>query len=79
MNPNGNPHAWKGTTMNKKQMKRIRKDYKHVLKRIKKLDKRLDKDVLPVEDYRLMRAEYFALCSYEGLLRHRIEVLGIKL
>ena len=65
--------------MNKKQMKRIRKDYKHVLKRIDKLDKRLDKDVLPVEDYRLMRAEYFALCAYEGLLRHRIEVLGIKL
>ena len=65
--------------MNKKNMKRIRKDYKHVLRRIEKLDKQLKKDVLPVEDYRLMRAEYFALCAYEGLLRHRIEVLGIQL
>ena len=63
----------------KKQMKRIRKDYKRVLKRIDKLDRALDKDVLPVEDYRLMRAEYFALCAYEGLLRHRIETLGIEL
>ena len=65
--------------MNKKNMQRIRKQYKNILKRIKKLDKQLDKDVLPVEDYRLMRAEYFTLCAYEGLLRHRIEVLGIKL
>lgn len=63
----------------KKYQKRMVKEYKDLLKKIDKLDRYLSKNILSVEDYRLMRAQYFCMCAYEGLLRERIERLDVKL
>lgn len=60
----------------KKYQKRMIKEYNQLRKRIDKLDKFLDKhsDKLEDEMYRLMRAQYFAMCAYEGTLRIRIDI-----
>lgn len=69
--------------MKKKQKKRLAKEYLDLCKKINKLDKFLDRAAYDTgvsnENYRLLRIQYFAMCSYEGALRMRMNNLGIEL
>lgn len=60
----------------KKHQRRMIKEYNQLRNRIDKLDKFLDEHGDKVDDemFRLMRAQYFAMCAYEGTLRLRINV-----
>ena len=59
----------------KKHQRRMIKEYNQLRKRIDKLDKYLDeKGPRDDELFRLMRAQYFAMCAYEGILRLRINI-----
>ena len=63
--------------------RRMVKEYFNLVKRINKLSFTIEKykyDTKKIDDnhYRLMVAQYHAMCAYEGILRARLEDLGIK-
>ena len=64
--------------------KRMVKEYFELIERINKLGFAIEKykyDTKKISDdhYRLMVAQHHAMCAYEGILRARIEDLGIKI
>lgn len=66
----------------KKYKKRMVREYWQLRKRIDKLEAKTvraqgDRKVSD-RQYRLMQAQLFSMCAYEGILRQRIEDLGIK-
>ena len=62
--------------------KRMVKEYWQLRKRIDKLEAKTiraqgDRKISD-KQYRLMQAQLFSMCAYEGILRQRIEDLHIK-
>jgi hypothetical protein len=63
--------------------KRMIKEYWQLRKRIDKLNAKTiraqnDRKVSD-KQYRLLQAQLFSMCAYEGILRQRIEDLGLEL